>query len=94
MVMSPAANPGAVVCPLIQTSTDIITHFPDSQSDLIMLVLGCIPFNTSLIHGWIVERSGLCHSFQLELEVPLSDREGEELLGLFLTDRTEDPLGI
>ena len=50
--------------------------------------------NASLIHGWIVERSGLHHSFQRELEVPLSDQEGEELLGLFLTDHAEDPLDI
>ena len=88
--MSPAANQGAVVCPRIQTSTDVMTHFPDSHSDLIMSALGRIPFDASLIRGWIVERSGRQHSFHLKLEIPLSDREGEELLGLFLPDRAED----
>ena len=57
-----------------------------------MSMLGRIPFDASLIRGRIVERSGHHHSFHLELEIPLSDREGEELLGLFLTDHAEDPL--
>ena len=91
VVMSPAVNLGAAVCLTTQTMSDIVTHFPDRESSLIMAALSWITFKASLTRGWIVETSGPHHSFQLELEVPLLEQEGEAMLGLFLPDRVEDP---
>jgi hypothetical protein len=70
-----------------QIMTTATTHFPDSAPSLLDHALQLVSRDSA--GGWIgrlVEDSGPGRAMQLEVEIPLSDGEGERILGLFLGD--------
>jgi hypothetical protein len=74
---------------IMSTST---THFPDSIPSLLNSTLQLVSRDS--VDGWIgrlVEDSGPGRAMRLEVEVPLSDGEGEQILGLFLGDSPLSP---
>ena len=78
--------------PATQTTVVTTTHFPDSVPTLLAAVLGMVRREgASGLIGRLVERSGPFPAMHMELLVPLSQEEGDELLGMFLPDRAESP---
>jgi hypothetical protein len=68
------------------------THFPNSVPSLLNNALQLVSRNS--VDSWtgrLVEDSGPGRAMRLEVEVPLSVGEGEQILGLFLGDRPLSP---
>jgi hypothetical protein len=69
-----------------------ITHFPDSESSLLTNALQLVSQDN--VDGWtgrLMEDSGPGRAMRLQVEVPLLDGEGEQILGLFLSNRSLSP---
>jgi hypothetical protein len=80
-----------IVC-VPQIMTTATTQFPDSVPSLLGRALQLV--NRDSVDGWtgrLVEDSGPGRAMRLEVEVPLSDGEGERILGLFLGSRPLSP---
>jgi hypothetical protein len=63
------------------------THLPDSIPSLLDRVLRLV--NRDSVDSWtgrLVEDSGPGRAMRLEVEIPLSDGEGEWIFGFFLGD--------
>jgi hypothetical protein len=72
--------------------TTAITHFKDSESSFLTNALQLITRDN--VDGWtgrLKEDSGPGRAMRLQVEVPLSDGEGEQILGLFLSDCSLSP---
>ena len=77
------------------TEVSVTTHFPDRVPDLLTTVLGVVRgAHLEGVTGRLVETSGPVHDWRLELSVPLSEQDGDELISLFLPDRAESPLEV
>jgi hypothetical protein len=75
-----------------QIMTTATAHFPDSAPSLLDRALRLVSRDSA--DGWtgrLVEDSGPGQAMRLEIEVPLSDGEGEKILGLFLGSRPLSP---
>ena len=78
--------------PPTPTSVVVTTHFPDSTSVILGMALGMInERGTGGLIGRLVEQSGPSPRMLLVLELPLSEEEGDRLLGEFLPDQSESP---
>ena len=65
----------------------------DSVSGLTSLLIRvALRTGASSIHRRIVQSSGFHNGYQLHLEVPLDEEEGDRLLASFLVNRAESPL--
>jgi hypothetical protein len=72
--------------------TTAITHFLDREPSLLTNALQLV--NRDNVDGWtgqLMEDSGPGRAMRLQVEVPLSDGEGEQILGLFLSDHSLSP---
>jgi hypothetical protein len=89
--VEPSTNVGGD-CLWAQIMTTATTHFPDSAPSSLDHALQLVSRDS--VDGWIgrlVEDSGPGRAMRLEIEIPLSDGEGERILGLFLGDPRLSP---
>ena len=91
--MSPTPSPIEVLSPAVTNSVAVTTHFPDSVPDLLAGALAMVRGGgLGGVTGRLVEEnSGGAHTWRLVLECPLSEEDGDSLIGLFLPDRSESP---
>jgi hypothetical protein len=86
---SQAPNPGQKVC--LTNTTQIITDLPDHLLGRAGLRRdGWKGKETAISSARLIETTGDLPSWNLECTIPLSDLEGEAILGAMSSDRSEE----